>query len=773
MTISPQLSKILTKSYANAQKCNHEFVTPEHVLQSALDAAAVREVLTACGADVDAIQSNVSTYLAKHIPVVSPENKKKIKPIETTGFQSVMNRAITHCISSDKDVVEITDVLVSMLDETKNYCSYYLRQGGLDRLRFIELLSYLKNNADHDEAAGDDDAVKSTEARATTDKSIPQKSLLDRFTVNLTKEAENGNLEILVGREAEIERTIQILCRKTKNNPLHVGDAGVGKTAITEGLALRIASGEVPELLKGAVIYRLDMGTLVAGTKFRGDFEERLRRILDEIVKKEKAILFIDEIHMMVGAGTSGNNSMDAANLFKPMLASGKLRCIGSTTFEEYKKTFEKDRALQRRFQKIDILEPTPAETVKILKGLKAHYEDFHQVTYSDEALKAAVDLSVQYVPDRRLPDKAIDIIDEAGAQLHIRSCGGYYGKTVSGSSKMPVVTVPVVRKILAKMARVPVETVTNTEKEQLRTLEDTLKTQLFGQNNAIEAVVKAVKRSRAGFHDPDKPIASFLFVGPTGVGKTELAKCLAREMHEKLLRFDMSEYQEKYTVSRLIGSAPGYVGFEEGGQLTDAVRKDPYSLILFDEIEKAHEDIYNILLQVLDYGQLTDNQGRKADFRNCIIIMTSNAGARDMEKPGIGFGESTSGDDASTLKEAVQKTFSPEFRNRLDGIIPFGHLEKPIIHAIVRKEIQRLNQRLQSKKVVLSLTDDCVAFLADKGYSREFGARNIARVVDEYISTPLVDEVLFGILSSGGTVTAHVSKKNKFKQTVSFTYDV
>jgi len=803
MTISSQLSRILAKSIDEARHAHHEFLTPEHVLKAALDVMPVCDLLMVCGADVESIRGNINEYLDKQVPILPAEaqNTKQHEPIETRGFQSVMNRAVYHCVSSEKNAVDITDVLVSMLDETKNYCAYYLRAGGLDRMHFLEVLGYIKNGPDgnlpedietvYDEMSSPDNPERAarSDADGFTPESIPgkggaaeavsgqgglKKSALEKYTTDLTQQAKEGKLDVLIGREKEIDRTIQILCRRIKNNPLHVGDAGVGKTAITEGLAVRISEGCVPDELADVSIYSLDMGSLVAGTKFRGDFEDRLHRLTDELLKKRKAILFIDEIHTIVGAGSAGNGSMDAANLLKPLLASGKIRCIGSTTFEEYKKTFEKDRALSRRFQKIDVLEPTAEESVKILQGLRSKYETYHGVVYSPAALKAAVDLSVQFLPDRRLPDKAIDIMDEAGAYLRIHTHGGFTGHKAAEaalSKNKPVVTSSLIKRITADIARVPVQSVTTGEKDRLRALEDTLRQKIFGQDAAVTLVAKAVKRSRAGFRNMEKPEASFLFVGPTGVGKTELARSLAEVLNEKLLRYDMSEYQEKYTVSRLIGAAPGYVGFEEGGLLTDAVRKDPHSVILLDEIEKAHEDIYNILLQVMDYGFLTDNQGRKADFRNCIIIMTSNAGARDMEKNGIGFGSENIEDDAASLKEAVEKAFSPEFRNRLDAVVPFSHLGRDMIVSIVKKELSLLTRRLAARKVAFEATDACIAYLADTGYSREFGARNIARTVEEQIASPLVDEVLFGKLSAGGKVTADAEAAGSGRQAVSFIY--
>jgi ATP-dependent Clp protease ATP-binding subunit ClpA len=814
MNVSTIVRKIVTAAYDDARQNRHEFVTPEHILKVALNEKQVRALLSVGGGDLAVILHTIDEYLQKSVPVMasgSGKTKAANEPIETCAFKSVLERAVQSCLGADRKELDYGDIIVSLFEEKKNYCSYSMKLGGVDRMMLLQAVSaarYPEQESEdsahskgfnseetpfgqEDEEAGeelseaaDDDAngfkpgmaglsdVQNKNGRLDADLQDQngmrgQVSALNRYTVNLTERARAHDLEPLVGRSEEIERTVQILCRKTKNNPLHVGDAGVGKTAITEGLAERIVAGDVPELLKDAEIYRLDMGSLLAGTKFRGDFEERLRKITDELKAKKHAILFIDEIHTIVGAGSPSGNGPDASNLLKPLLTDGKVRCIGSTTFEEYTKIFEKDRALARRFQKIDILEPSAAETVKILAGLKPGYESYHHVKYSPSSLEEAVKMSVQYLPDRRLPDKAIDVIDEAGAYMRMHGTGAETGRAHE-------VTTQLIRRVVAKMARVPVEKVTTGDKEKLRELKPALSREVFGQQKAVDAVVNAVLRSRAGFRNPDKPEANFLFVGPTGVGKTELARVLAKTLGEPILRYDMSEYQEKETVSRLIGSPPGYVGYDEGGQLTDAVRKNPHAIILLDEIEKAHADIYNVLLQVMDYGMLTDNQGRKADFRNCIIIMTSNAGAREMEKGTIGFGggEGSEANDEANLSEAVNKAFPPEFRNRLDAVVPFAHLGTDIIKSIAAKECAALAARLAAKKVILTVTDDVVAYLASKGYAREFGARNIARTVDSEIATPLVDEVLFGKLSAGGKVTAGVEKEKDGLSKIIFTFE-
>ena len=763
MKISQLVQNIIKNAFNEAKKQQHEFVTPEHLLKVFLDNKQILEFLDWCGADLPYLTRSVDEYLKTRVPVA--ENKGQADPVQTIGFSSIIDRTLLHCASAEKKSIEYTDVLVSLYDEKNNHCSYFLKNSGISRLNLLENITYLDmlENSDSNVHSNLTDIEKDTDSALIADlekldelskqnkkqkakqNEKVKKTFLERFTTNLNEEAREGKLDTLIGRDEEIERTIQILCRRTKNNPVHVGDAGTGKTAITEGLAQRIVSGEVPDFLKDFKILSLDMTALIAGTKFRGDFEDRIKKLGEELLKEQSTILFIDEVHGIFGAGSSASSGLDASNLLKPLLAKNTFRCIGSTTHEEYAKTFEKDRALARRFQKIDIIEPTEAETIEILKGLQERYETHHQVQYTDEALEAAVVLSKLYITERRLPDKAIDLIDEAGAYLRLHP------------TKDQKVTKQLIEKTLSKITRIPEKTVSSDEKTSLKSLDSDLKKEIFGQNEAIEAITKSVKRSRAGFRAPEKPIANFLFAGPTGVGKTELAKKLAELLNISFLRFDMSEYQEKHTVSRLIGSPPGYVGSEDGGLLSDAVRKNPHALILFDEIEKAHPDIYNLLLQIMDYASLTDNHGKKADFRSSIIIMTSNAGARDINKPMIGFGDQKV--SSAAIKEAVEKIFTPEFRNRLDAIIPFNSLDEKTIRYITKNEIKKLNERLFEKNVEIRLSDDCIHYLAKEGYSAEFGARNISRTIDEKISEPLVEEVLFGKLEKGGI--AHCSIKD------------
>jgi ATP-dependent Clp protease ATP-binding subunit ClpA len=769
--VSQEVQAIFNAAYNEAKLRNHEYLTPEHILYASLSFEQVRSILEACEADVEQLRRGMEAYFEQKIPQV-----KNTEPVQTAGFQSVIERAVLQSQAAGKEEVEVADVLVSLYDEERNYSAYYLRKSGVKRLQLLEVISHgegPEGEMFEDEDEEEEEEEGREEGPERKPKAAGRMNPLERFASDLTKSAREGRLEPVIGREPEIERTVQVLCRRLKNNPIHVGDAGVGKTAITEGLAQRIVAGNVPPRLRDYTIYALDMGALLAGTKFRGDFEERVKKVVDELLKKDKSILFIDEIHTIVGAGAVSGGSLDASNLLKPALTSGKLRCIGSTTYDEYNKFFEKDRALSRRFQKIDIVEPTQGETVEILKGLRSKYEEYHKVRYSDEAIELAVRLSAQYITERRLPDKAIDVIDEAGAWARINayktgtdaapsapetispdgSAAGAAGAAGATETATLDISPKEIEVVVAKIAHIPERSVSTSEKDKLASLEADLKAEVFGQDRAIEAIVRAVKRSRAGFRSPDKPVANFLFVGPTGVGKTELARQLAQRMGISLHRFDMSEYQEKHTVSRLIGSPPGYVGYEEGGLLTDAIRKTPHAVVLLDEIEKAHPDVYNILLSIMDYATLTDNQGRKADFRNVILIMTSNAGARDIGKSMIGFGERAMTDAA--LTEAVERAFTPEFRNRLDAVVRFDNLPPEVIERIVVKAIDEFRVQLAEKKVTLETTPALVKHLAEKGYSREFGARNIGRLVEDKIKTFFVDEVLFGRLAEGGKAVA------------------
>ena len=772
MKISRHVQAIINAAYNEAKVRSHEYLTPEHILYAALSFDEVQDVLSACGANLGELKAGMESYFEQKLPL-----KNNSEPTQTVGFQSVLERAVIQSQSSRKDTLEVADILVSLFDEERNYCAYYLRKAGVRRYELVSILSHGNGLSGLSSPEPRREGRERPEEEPDTDqrKAPLKKGALEKFATELTALAREGRLEPVIGREPELDRTVQVLCRRFKNNPVHVGDSGVGKTAITEGLAQRIAKGQVPPSLKDCSIFSLDMGTLIAGTKYRGDFEERVKRVVEEMLKKERAILFIDEIHTLVGAGAVSGNSLDAANILKPALSSGKLRCIGSTTYEEYGKFFEKDRALSRRFQKIDINEPNEEDAIAILKGLKSKYQDFHKVSYSDEALETAVKLSAQYITERRLPDKAIDVIDEAGAFVRIEAYKKQpYAETQinteteinnetensadsetvqEGTVEFIDIGTMEIETVVSKIARIPEKSVGMSEKDRLQTLEENLQKRVFGQDDAVKAVVKAVKRSRAGFRTPNKPVANFLFVGPTGVGKTELARSLADTLEVPMHRFDMSEYQEKHTVSRLIGSPPGYVGYEEGGLLTDAVRKQPHGVVLLDEIEKAHEDIYNILLQIMDYATLTDNTGRKADFRNIVLIMTSNAGARDIGKSLIGFDHRPN--DQSAVDTAVEKIFTPEFRNRLDAVVRFGHLSREIMISIINKELDLFREQLAEKNVTLEVSDECINQLAQEGYSTEFGARNAGRLVEDKIKTFFVDEVLFGALSEGGRAKA------------------
>lgn len=774
---SPLLGKIMLEARFIAEDLNHLFFTPEHILSVAVKKEFIANFLKKCGANLDFLKIELNNYIVTKIPVVSQENtKQKLieAPIDSSAFRELMSHTLFNCAATNAEVIDMLDILLSMYHNKNSFSAYCLQASGVSKDNlFASITQYrLTSRVEKiEKTINSPDEFNSSQFQ--NQQNIMENMMtnntggLKRFAENMTAKADKHEYDVLIGRKNEIERTIQILCRRSKNNPLLVGDAGVGKTAIVQGLAQRIVNKQVPSILQNYSIYALDLGVLLAGSKFRGDFEERLTSILDEIVNQKdgkKAILFIDEIHMIIGAGTNGSNQMDAANILKPYLTNGRIKLIGSTTYEEFSSIFEKDKALSRRFQKVDIVEPSAEETVKIIEGLIPNFEKHHQVRYAKGSIEEAVNLSIRYLPERKLPDKAIDIIDESGSYVFIQNAGGFTGKNKiklnsdnKSAQKTAVVTKDIIKKVTAKITQLPIDSIKNDEKTLLQKLEENLENDIFGQNDAVKKLSKAVKRARVGFRNPDKPEAIFLFVGPTGCGKTELARSLAKILKMPLLRYDMSEYQEKHSVSRLVGSPPGYVGFEEGGILVKEVRKNPNSIVLFDEIEKAHQDIYNVLLQVMDYGQLTDNQGRKADFRSCIIIMTSNAGARDLEKGNIGFGSDELKNVEASLNEAVNKTFPPEFRNRLDSVIPFNYLDFEIAKLVCRKEISNLSKRLLQKKVSLEVSPECIDFLSKKGYSKEFGARNIARTIENEIADKLVDEVLFGSLAKGGKAIAKI----------------
>jgi ATP-dependent Clp protease ATP-binding subunit ClpA len=735
MKINEELNQILRAAYTEAKVRSHEYLTPEHILFASLFFDAPKEMIRKCGGDIDIIRDKLEDFFKSKLPPAQDENA----PLQSAGFQSVLDRAVWHTSSAQKQELDIGDVLISIFDEKESHAAFFLQNEGISRL---DLLNYIS----HRISVIPDDRPAEEPVRKVDEKTqpSPENKTLAAFTTELVQKAQQGELDPLIGREDVLERTVQVLCRRYKNNPIHVGEAGVGKTAITEGLAQRIARGDVPNPLKNARIYSLDMGALLAGTRYRGDFEDRLKKVIAELQKIENVILFIDEIHTIVGAGAVSGGSLDASNILKPALTSGRMRCIGSTTHDEYRKHFDKDRALSRRFQPIDIPEPTVEETYRILCGLRDKYERFHDVRYSDEALHATAELSAKHINDRRLPDKAIDVLDEAGARTHLYR---------TEEDQTLDITPLEVERIVARICRIPEKSVSSSEAAGLKHLDASLKAQIFGQDAAIDAVVQAIRRSRAGFQNQAKPVASLLFAGPTGVGKTELARQLALVMGVHLHRFDMSEYQEKHTVSRLVGAPPGYVGFEEGGLLTEAIRKTPHAVLLLDEIEKAHADIFNTLLQVMDYATLTDNNGRKADFRNVVIIMTSNAGARELGKAQVGFGERRLSGGA--VSEAVKRIFAPEFRNRLDGVVLFNGLSKSVVRDIVRKQIREFQDQLTAKHVTLHVSENVYEWLADQGYSEEFGARQIARLVQDCIKNFFVDEVLFGRLVQGGEVSA------------------
>jgi ATP-dependent Clp protease ATP-binding subunit ClpA len=722
----------LNLAFKDAREKRHEFMTVEHLLLALLDNPSAAEVLKSCGADLEKLKQELTAFLNETTPLLPVSDNRETQP--TLGFQRVLQRAVFHVQSSGKKEVTGANVLVAIFSEQESQAAYFLNKQDITRLDVVNYISHGISKLAGDQS--ENEPATESEGVGTADSG--QKKPLEVFASNLNELAMKGKIDPLIGRRPEIERTIQILCRRRKNNPLYVGEAGVGKTALAEGLAKLIVDGDVPEVLLNSTIYSLDLGALVAGTKYRGDFEKRLKSVLSQLGKEVGAILFIDEIHTIIGAGAASGGVMDASNLIKPMLASGELKCIGSTTYHEYRGIFEKDRALARRFQKIDVVEPTIEETVSILRGLKSRFEEHHHVKYSLKALRAAAELSSRYINDRFLPDKAIDVIDEAGANQRL----------LPPSRRKKTIGVADIETIISKIARIPPKTVSASDKDSLRTLERDLKMVVYGQDEAIETLAAAIKMSRSGLGNEQKPIGSFLFAGPTGVGKTEVTRQLAMIMGIELIRFDMSEYMERHTVSRLIGAPPGYVGFDQGGLLTEAITKHPHAVLLLDEVEKAHPDVFNLLLQVMDHGTLTDNNGRKADFRNVVIVMTTNAGASEMSRPSIGF---THQDHSSDGMEAIRKIFSPEFRNRLDAIIQFKALDPAVITRVVDKFIYELEAQLQDKGVTLDVEDSAREWLAEHGFDAKMGARPMARVIQEHIKKPLAEELLFGRLANGG----------------------
>jgi ATP-dependent Clp protease ATP-binding subunit ClpA len=745
--LSKNLEISLHRALALAKKYRHEYATLEHLLYALTDDPDASAVLRGCGIGLPEIKKQICEFLENELSSLVVEEVEEARP--TAGFQRVIHRAAIHVQSAGKTEVTGANVLVALFSERDSHAVYFLQEQELTRLDVVNYISHgivkYSDNAKIAEWKRDldaDDAESLERPQVSRDKE--KADSLSQYCVNLNKKAEAGKTDILIGREEEVDRTVQILARRTKNNPLYVGDAGVGKTAIAEGLALRIVRNEVPVVLRNAVIFSLDMGALLAGTRYRGDFEERMKAVIKEIEKIPGAILFIDEIHTIIGAGSTSGGALDACNLLKPALARGNFRCIGSTTHKEYKSSIEKDRALARRFQKIDVPEPSIDNSIKILRGLKPYYEEHHQVRYTNAAIKAAVELSARYIPDRKLPDKAIDVLDEAGAAQML----------VPEGRRKKTITNKEVEDIVAKIARMPAKTVSMDDAEQLKNLDKNLKLVVFGQDKAIDALATAIKMARAGLREEEKPIGNYLFTGPTGVGKTEVAQQLAVLMGMELVRFDMSEYMEKHAVSRLIGAPPGYVGFDQGGLMTDAVDKNPYCVILLDEIEKAHPDVYNILLQIMDYGRLTDNNGKEVNFRNAILIMTSNAGSADAARAPVGFMKV---DRAGEDKEAIQKAFTPEFRNRLDAIIAFDHLTPEVVANVVNKFIFRLESQLADRNVTIQLDEASRKWLVERGYERANGARPMARLIAEKIKKPLADEVLFGKLSKGGVVKVSV----------------
>ena len=735
--LSSELESSLNSAIQSARHARHQYITVEHLLAALLDNPPAVKAMEACGAEVGGLREKIHAFLEEYIPVLGED--EDIDPQPALGFQRVIQRAILHVQSSGKREVTGTNVLIAMFAEKDSHAVYFLGEQGVSRFDIVNYVSHGISQKGEQPR----ELPSPSESDDEEDSDEEYQSALSAFAVNLNEQAIAGKIDPLIGRAREIDRTMQILCRRRKNNPLYVGEAGVGKTAIAEGLARKIVEGEVPEALIGSTLYALDMGALLAGTKYRGDFEQRLKAVLADLEETEGGVLFIDEIHTVIGAGAASGGAMDASNLLKPVLASGEIRCIGSTTYQEYRGIFEKDRALSRRFQKIDVLEPSVEETVEILRGLKTQFEDHHAVRYTAPSLRTAAELSARYINDRHLPDKAIDVIDEAGAQARL----------APASKRKKTVSVPDIERVVSKMARIPPKTVSADDKDALRTLEGDLQRVVFGQNPAIAALVSAIKLSRSGLANPDRPISSFLFSGPTGVGKTEVTRQLALTLGIELVRFDMSEYMERHTVSRLIGAPPGYVGFDQGGLLTEAITRTPHAVLLLDEIEKAHPDVFNLLLQVMDYGTLTDNNGRKADFRNVIIVMTTNAGATQMARSSVGF---VTQDHTADDTEVINKLFTPEFRNRLDSVIRFGALDETTITHVVDKFVIQLESQLADKHVALQVDNSARAWLAHHGHDALMGARPMARLIRERINQALADELLFGELASGGSVRVY-----------------
>ena len=735
--LSNELEYCLNDAFHQAREARHEYLTVEHLLLAILDTPKVREVLRACGADLAKFKQELKEHIEQSTPKLEEGEEREVQP--TLGFQRVLQRAVFHVQSSGKKEVGVGNVLVAIFSEKQSHAVFLLNRRHVTRLDVVNYIS-------HGLSKIAEEKTDKEEPAAEGERDGESGSALEKYTTNLNRMAQDGRIDPLIGRKLEVERTIEILCRRRKNNPLYVGEAGVGKTAIAEGLARLIVEGKVPEVLTDSTIFALDMGALIAGTKYRGDFEKRLKGVITELKKLPGAILFIDEIHTVIGAGAASGGVMDASNLIKPVLTNGEIRCIGSTTYQEYRGIFEKDHALARRFQKIDVVEPSVAETVEILFGLKPRFEEHHGITYADDALRAAAELAARHINERHLPDKAIDVVDEAGARQRLKPI----------AEREPTVEVRHIEDVVARMARIPAKSVSTSDREVLKNLERNLKLVIFGQDKAIEALAASIKMARSGLGETRKPVGSFLFSGPTGVGKTEVTRQLAIAMGVEFLRFDMSEYMERHTVSRLIGAPPGYIGFDQGGLLTEAITKHPHCVLLLDEIEKAHPDVFNLLLQVMDHGTLTDNNGRKADFRHVIIVMTTNAGAQEMARASIGF---THADNTSDGMEAIRRIFTPEFRNRLDAVIQFAALEPVTIERVVDKIIMEVEAQLEAKGVSITLDDAARRWIAERGYDPKMGARPMARTIQEYIKRPLAEELLFGRLANGGQVRVSVSK--------------